>query len=191
MKSCQNALKEWAVVCDALARGTQLLLFRKGGMHEGPAGFRPEHAEFWLFPTGFHQSLDSVQPPFQEQARQVLESPPPAGQIPIQHFCRITQIQWCDSEQTLERLLPFQILDRDALLTRFHYRKPGLFLIRVDVNSLVAPVLIPVDPQYDGCHSWVNLNSPISTAGLTNFTETPAAERLQQLDLLLSQNELG
>ena len=34
---CQIALKEWAVTVQALARGEQILLLRKGGIHEDQA----------------------------------------------------------------------------------------------------------------------------------------------------------
>jgi len=56
------AFKEWAVVCAALGSGQQSLILRKGGIHEGRGGFRVAHPEFWLFPTGFHQSLDILLP---------------------------------------------------------------------------------------------------------------------------------
>ncbi len=50
-ESCAVAFKEWADVCAALLDGRQSLILRKGGIEEGPGGFRPEHAAFWLYPT--------------------------------------------------------------------------------------------------------------------------------------------
>ena len=55
------ALKEWAAVCEALAAGRQTILLRKGGIAEGPGGFRPEHSEFWLLPTWFHAAARGTQ----------------------------------------------------------------------------------------------------------------------------------
>ncbi len=53
---CAMALKEWAAVCQALAVGRQTILLRKGGIAEGPGGFRAEHDAFWLLPTYFHEA---------------------------------------------------------------------------------------------------------------------------------------
>ena len=32
--------KEWTLICDALGRGEQSIILRKGGIAEGRAGFR-------------------------------------------------------------------------------------------------------------------------------------------------------
>ncbi|MED5454303.1 MAG: DUF1802 family protein, partial [Verrucomicrobiota bacterium] len=36
----KTAFKEWAVVIDALGRGEQIIILRKGGIHEGKGGFQ-------------------------------------------------------------------------------------------------------------------------------------------------------
>ena len=36
---------------DALGRGEQIIILRKGGIHEGRGGFQVDQPEFWLFPT--------------------------------------------------------------------------------------------------------------------------------------------
>jgi len=54
------ALKEWAAVCAALESGRQTILLRKGGIDEGPRGFRIEYPEFWLYPTQFHQDASQL-----------------------------------------------------------------------------------------------------------------------------------
>src|SRR6185436_3570605 len=56
------AFKEWAVVVDALGRGEQIIILRKGGISEGRGGFQIEHNRFLLFPTLFHQQRESVLP---------------------------------------------------------------------------------------------------------------------------------
>ena len=54
------AFKEWAVVVDALGRGIQTVILRKGGISVGPGGFQVAHNRFLLFPTLFHQQRESV-----------------------------------------------------------------------------------------------------------------------------------
>ncbi|SVB17570.1 uncharacterized protein METZ01_LOCUS170424, partial [marine metagenome] len=41
--SVQTAFKEWGVVVEALGRGEQIVILRKGGIAEGDSGFRAEH----------------------------------------------------------------------------------------------------------------------------------------------------
>ncbi len=52
--------KEWALVCEALGRGEQTVILRKGGIAEGREGFSFKHREFFLFPTFFHEQVGKV-----------------------------------------------------------------------------------------------------------------------------------
>ena len=56
----RTAFKEWAIVVDALGRGEQIIIFRKGGIAEGRGGFEVQYPRFWLFPTLFHQQREQV-----------------------------------------------------------------------------------------------------------------------------------
>jgi len=60
--SSNIAFKEWAVVVDALGRGEQVLILRKGGIREQRGEFHADHHEFWLFPTQYHEAERSVIP---------------------------------------------------------------------------------------------------------------------------------
>ena len=48
------ALKEWAVVVNALPTDRQIMVLRKGGIHRDDKDFRIVHPEFLLFPTYEH-----------------------------------------------------------------------------------------------------------------------------------------
>ena len=78
---CQMALKEWAVTVRALAQGTQVLLLRKGGIHETDKNFRVIHPEFLLYPTYEHQREDLLKEGHQADLRQVLQEPRQDNQI--------------------------------------------------------------------------------------------------------------
>ena len=54
------AFKEWESVCEALGSGQQAILLRKGGIHEGRAGFSFKHERFFLFPSRFHAQAEQV-----------------------------------------------------------------------------------------------------------------------------------
>ena len=54
------AFKEWAIVCEALGRGRQSIILRKGRIAEGRGGFSFRHREFFLFPTFCHEQPEKV-----------------------------------------------------------------------------------------------------------------------------------
>ena len=58
--SCEIAFREWAPVVDALGRGEQIIILRKGGIRENRGEFLVDHREFWLFPTQFHEAERSI-----------------------------------------------------------------------------------------------------------------------------------
>src|SRR3954470_7676983 len=60
--SLSIALKEWAVVCRALATGRQMVLLRKGGIYEAAGEFELENRRFVFFPTYLHQNLNMLKP---------------------------------------------------------------------------------------------------------------------------------
>ena len=72
-KQCQMALKEWAITVEAMAQGDQILLLRKGGIHENGKDFRVIHREFLFYPTYLHQKEDLLQPSHQPALRKMLE----------------------------------------------------------------------------------------------------------------------
>src|SRR3954463_1301114 len=75
--------KEWALVCEALGRGEQSVLLRKGGIAEGRGGFGFRHDEFFLFPTFFHEQLVKVRTP---EAKIPAARP---GEIEIRYFAKL------------------------------------------------------------------------------------------------------
>src|SRR5688572_20328501 len=77
--SLMFAFKEWTLICDALGRGEQSLIIRKGGIAEGRGGFRFKHADFLLFPTLFHEQAAKLRVP----ADTPLPAPRADGQLDI------------------------------------------------------------------------------------------------------------
>src|SRR5262245_8156677 len=86
------AFKEWAVICAALATGKQSLILRKGGIAEDGGGFRPEHSEFLLYPTYFHEHHNGIKPNFLPLLVATEITKPPAGTIRFTHFVRVESV---------------------------------------------------------------------------------------------------
>ena len=82
--ACDTALKEWATVLEAMARGEQLLLIRKGGLIEPGTGFELIKPVFLFYPTFEHQAVSYLRPPFQGYFDRAAAQRAPAGQIRIE-----------------------------------------------------------------------------------------------------------
>jgi hypothetical protein len=160
------AFKEWAAVCAALAAGRQSLILRKGGIHEGRDGFRADHGEFWLFPTGFHQQPAALTDDGTAFHRRALEQQPSPGTIAVQHYAVVHQVYHLTDEQLLPRLVGLHIWSERTVHDRFHYRSPELFALAVRVWSLASAVRLPESPHFAGCRSWVDLPVELPTDGL-------------------------
>jgi hypothetical protein len=178
----RQAFKEWAIVVDALMRGEQIIVLRKGGLREGPGGFQIEHAEFWLFPTLFHQQRESVLPAAQARFAEI--APQWAGPdiVSIDCFARVAACQRLDSLADAEALRGQHIWRDEVIANRFDWgRSKEIHALAVRVFRLPAPVELPMRESYGGCKSWVQLAEDIETAdAIPVLDETAFAARLRQ-----------
>ena len=159
---CQTALKEWAITVDALARGEQILLLRKGGIHETGKDFRVIHREFLLYPTYEHQKAELLRPEHRPALASLLAQPRDAGQITFAHFARVEEALELDDQRQVDALAPHYIWTTDYAQSRLRW-KPMLPLsaLLLRVFRLSAPVTAPWQPEYGGCTSWVEVLSDI------------------------------
>jgi hypothetical protein len=144
-------LKEWALVCEALGRGKQTILLRKGGIAEGRGGFGFRHSEFFLFPTFFHEQVRKVRTPGAEI--------PAAsnGEIHIRYFARLEAQKKITSWPVAAGLEPFHILEESVVRERFDYKAAGLHVALVRVFRLEPGWRLVDKPAYGGCRSWAEL----------------------------------
>ena len=151
--------KEWSVVCDALGRGRQSLILRKGGIAEGRDGFRFKHDRFFLFPTQFHQQFDKVRP----GESQGLPTPADrlADLVEIRDLVALEFACWVDDWERLRRLEPFHIWREDVVRERFDYEEQrGLQCAFGRVYRAHIAWTFPNRPAFGGCRSWVTLPAP-------------------------------
>jgi len=148
------AFKEWTLICDALARGGQSLIIRKGGIAEGRDGFRFKHPEFLLFPTLFHEQASKLRVP--------PETALPAGRPDGQHEIRLlARVEWTRDVTdwaTVQALEPFHIWAEPEIEKRFRQdNQPGVSVAFVRVFALREPHVFPDSPKYGGCRSWIEV----------------------------------
>lgn len=162
---CAIAYKEWAGVRDALWDGRQTILIRKGGVaeSEGPGGFQPEHAQFWIYPTHIHEGEQGLR----AEADPVRRHESAAGTVLVNVFAHVQSATWFAREESLDLLARFHVLKAETMNKRFHYRRPGLWVLLTRVFVARPGFTIAIRPEDAGCKTWVSLDQPLSTAGLT------------------------
>jgi hypothetical protein len=162
----RTAFKEWAIVADALGRGDQIVILRKGGIAEGRAGFRPEHSEFLLFPTLFHQQREQVIADAQRRYDEIAPLLPPPDTLRLECFARIIEWRNLDSLASAERLRGQHIWRDEVVAERFDWgRARNLFALAARVFRLPQRIDLPMQPGYGGCKSWIDLESEIDVSG--------------------------
>ena len=161
----RQALKEWAVVEEAMAAGAVTMLLRKGGIHERQADFGVEHREFWIYPTGWHEN----RPDLAEHLHPFLDAvaAPERGRIPFRVYAVVDDVFRIESPEALDRLEGMHPLSPPAAHYRFNYRnRPFVHALILRAYRRPEPVVLPETSRYEGCVSWVQLDAPIPTAAL-------------------------
>ena len=156
--------KEWAVVVDALGRGDQILILRKGGISEGTSGFQMEHDRFVLFPTLFHQQREYVIPEAQTRYDTLAPKLSPS-MVRLEFFATVIDWRLIDSLETALSMRGQHVWRDEIVKERFERGSRSLYAMALRVFRLAVPVDVPMTPHYGGCKSWVELDTPISATG--------------------------
>jgi hypothetical protein len=164
--SVRVAFKEWAIVVDALLRGEQAVLLRKGGLREGRDGFHIEHPEFLLFPTLFHQQRQAVTPAAQARFDQIAPHFPPPETLRVEGFARVIDWRRLESLDAAQQLSGQHIWRDDVIAERFDGgRDKRIHALAARVFRLDKPLELPMRPAYGGCKSWIELEEEVHIAG--------------------------
>lgn len=159
------ALKEWAVLCDAMARGDIVAMVRKGGVREQWTGFTVRHDRFLLYPTYFHEKAAELAPRFAGALASLQAERPPSGFVRLELVATVAAVWAVDDLDRLPAIEHEHGLAWDAVRSRFHYRqRPGLHVIAVELSRLRVPAELPEIRRYAGCVSWVALESAVEVA---------------------------
>ena len=155
---CQIALKEWAITCQALAQGEQILLLRKGGIHEEGKDFRVIHPEFLLYPTYEHQREDLLKVDRQPALTQLLADAPRSETITFSHFARAEEIIEVEEQERVDDLSPWHIWTDEYAQSRLRWKPMlPLSILLLRVYRLERPATVPYLKEYGGCTSWVEV----------------------------------
>jgi hypothetical protein len=159
------AFKEWAVICAALERRGQIVILRKGGIHEGRQGFRVAYPEFWLFPTYLHQDARGLVSEARPLLDEVAAQQPTEETVRLEHYAVVKRVFHLAHEWQLNLLAEHHLWSPQTVRERFIYREPGLFLLLVRVYKTQPALELASSPYFAGCRSWIELPQPLATAG--------------------------
>lgn len=181
------ALKEWAVVCAALADGRQSLLLRKGGIHErGPdRRFVAEHRSFALLPTYFHAQDAGRARDLVPEVHAELAALTATAELRIDLFAEVTGLWHIRELPPLLALAGRHVLSDACVADRFAYRGPGLWVLSLRTYRLARAAALTDRPGYAGCVSWVDLDEPVVGEADAVLTDETHARREAELDALL------
>ena len=186
----RSALKEWAVLVAAMARGDIIAMVRKGGIREQRAGFTVRHERFLFYPTFFHEKRDELAPRFAATLEAASADRPANGSIRIDYVADVARV-W--SVHELDRLRGIEHehgLSWSAVASRFTYRdKPGVQVVAVRVSRLAEVVTLPEARRYQGCVSWVELDTDVDVANATPVLAAAELDaRVARLDAALTSD---
>jgi hypothetical protein len=160
--SLNVALKEWDVVCRALAGGRQIVLLRKGGIHESAGEFELEHMRFVMFPTFLHQNLAMLKPEFHAWHEPHTAEP---GRVTLSLACSVSRIIEVKSRPQIDAIDDLHLWTPPLIDMRFNYRPANPLYLLLLRAYRIEPREIDNTPDYAGCKSWVPLTSPVDVSG--------------------------
>lgn len=180
------AFKEWALVCEALGRGDQSLILRKGGIAEGRGGFGFDHPEFYLFPTWYHGQLGKVRFP----DATLPERDP--DRVTVSHLASLEWSGRIDDLEAARRLEPLHVLETSVVEERFFYDTgsgslggTGINAAFVRVHRLEPAVTFTMRKEFGGCRSWIELPEIGPTALVSVLSNEEHARRKETFSSVL------
>ncbi|MDF2960367.1 MAG: hypothetical protein K0S39_2102 [Paenibacillus sp.] len=157
------ALKEWAVSVEALRNGQQILIMRKGGIREETKDFQVESDSFYLFPTYEHQKKQWIKPDYQHQLDKTLEGwSIQDTEVSVSCYAELAEDILIEDQEQLSKLGSLHIWTDSFAEERLKWKRTKpLHVMLLRVYELTAPVRLPILPSYNGCKSWIQLESDV------------------------------
>ncbi len=185
-----TALKEWAVTQRSLLEGHQIVLLRKGGIVEETGDFDLKARQFLIYPTYAHETerAGDVQPCFGQWLREEEARKLSPAEIRIEAAAEVSDVVQVADRNKLLNLAPQHIWSRQFVDGRYDWEpyKP-VFVLLLRAYALASPQIVPVSRAYGGCRSWIELDTPVSTAGAMPAVSDERYARRRELTLRLLQ----
>lgn len=158
------AFKEWSYIVEALGKGKQNLIIRKGGLREPDTAFQVAGQEFLLFPTLYHQAIESIKTEWQPFLKGDLYHQK-EGKVLIKYFARIADTKVITDKSVLQKLNAYHAWKPEVVSERFERWESQVHLLIVQVFELGAALELDLVPDYEGCLSWITIDREIEFIG--------------------------
>ncbi|WP_347441004.1 DUF1802 family protein, partial [Rubritalea sp.] len=155
------AFKEWFAICEALGRGAQDIIIRKGGIHEGRGGFEFVHDSFYLFPTLFHKQLAQVKQQAHEWMPTTQKKLWSLGEIvPVKYRCTVERSELLTDWDAVLELSGRHVYTEGLVAERYGWEGKGMKsgcinVAYVRTEVLIEPLEIAYQKSHGGCRSWI------------------------------------
>jgi hypothetical protein len=158
-------LRDWAVTVDELGKGTQILVMRKGGIHEETRHFSVTSDCFFLFPAYEHQKEELLKEEYRGNIARTLDGWSADAPVTVKYYAQLVEDIELLDEEKVKALYPYHIWTNEFASERLKWKKKlPLHILLLRVYELETPVQIPMLAEYGGCKSWLSL--PASLEGL-------------------------
>jgi hypothetical protein len=165
LTTTSHALKEWAVVVNALESGQTIMLLRKGGIHEKGGHFTVSHEQVLLYPTYEHQQSFMLKAEYADLVHPVTSGWHPET-IRIGSWAKITDILPVADESIVSDLLPFHIWNEYFISDRLKWKPhQPLYILLLRTYKLPQEQYIGYLRKYSGCKSWIDLDQQVDLQG--------------------------
>lgn len=158
------AFKEWGYIVDALGKGKQSIIIRKGGISEEGGDFSVKGTKFLLLPTQYHQAREMIKPEWlgglngdQYQLG--------ADKVRIAYYAEIAGSRIIRDWDILRKLDSQHAWKSEVIMERFNRWEKSAHLLILQVYELEQPFDLEMKPEYGGCKSWVELEENIEFRG--------------------------
>ena len=159
-QQCLIAFKEWQIVAQAMIRGEQTVILRKGGISEGKKGFQWLHDRFFLFPSFFHEQTNRVKPNPNGSKRTLEGVERVDGKISLDIYIEAMSTGLITDWREVRKLDPFHIWSEATIRERYEWGdKPGISYAVVQPYFLKEPLFLEDRASFGGCRSWIGLPS--------------------------------
>jgi hypothetical protein len=158
------ALKEWAVVVEAVLEGRQCLLLRKGELREVHREYKADHPGFLLYPTYEEQRPEQLLPAWHEKLRRIEALRPDGSHVILKGYCEVEAVWHVRNVEKLQEPSPRMIWSLEYL--REVYPEETVFCALLVRAHRLAQAREIADPgRYAKCRTWVDLLDEISIEG--------------------------
>jgi hypothetical protein len=177
------ALKEWAVIVQALLHGEQVVDIRKGGLREDGRHFSVQATRVWLYPTVEHQAPELLKPAYRRWVGSTTAAAGPDRAISVAGWADIVGVATVDTADALDALDGKVVWTREYVESRFKWKsRDPLHVLALRAHRLADPITVPFREEYGGCTSWVDLEGlpdPDTVASVPALSDDAFAARLE------------